>query len=472
MNPSLRRNACPSLDAPMHTGDGLLVRINTVTGAISPRHLALIAEAAARHGNGILEVTRRGSLQVRGLTAESAPAFSNEVLESGIDIRMGVPVETGPLAGLDATEIADPTRIASQLIDRIGRTDLTDRLGPKVSVVVDGGGQLSMGDVLADVRLTALAGSGGVRWQIALGGTAGTAHVVGVADDEIAVELALELLKAIAAQGRWGRAKNLTKADISKACESWTDQLRVRSTLPPSVLPDIPPPRGEIGSFDGGTQTSMAAKLPIGSFALTHGRTALGLGLPFGQASPDQLSALTQGAENTNISEFRLAPGHALLVICETAAQAKEFGQVATGLGFIVDPRNPRLRIVACAGAPACSSGLIQTKEIAAKIAAAGVFSEGGGVRSETGMVHISGCAKGCAEPPSPAFTILGTPDGASILKGKIDGPARAGKSEPGHELARVAEGNIPAAFQRALASRGMGRDIKPAPRARHRKSA
>ena len=32
-----RRGACPALSAPMHTGDGLLVRLNPVAGGLSPK---------------------------------------------------------------------------------------------------------------------------------------------------------------------------------------------------------------------------------------------------------------------------------------------------------------------------------------------------------------------------------------------------------------------------------------------------
>ncbi len=65
-----RRGACPALSAPMQTGDGLLVRLMP-EGALSPAMLAGLAAAAAEFGNGIVEVTARGSLQLRGLAAET-----------------------------------------------------------------------------------------------------------------------------------------------------------------------------------------------------------------------------------------------------------------------------------------------------------------------------------------------------------------------------------------------------------------
>ncbi|TIT84079.1 MAG: precorrin-3B synthase, partial [Mesorhizobium sp.] len=104
MNAFSRRGACPALSAPMQTGDGLLVRLNPVAGGLAPKSLTGLCESALRHGNGIMEVTARGSLQIRGLTAESARLLAAEVDALGIAVRTGVPVETGPLAGIDPQE--------------------------------------------------------------------------------------------------------------------------------------------------------------------------------------------------------------------------------------------------------------------------------------------------------------------------------------------------------------------------------
>src|ERR1700732_2270319 len=54
-------------------------------------------EAARQHGNGTIEISARGSLQVRGLTPRSAPLFASVVAELGIVTHEGVPV----IAGLD-----------------------------------------------------------------------------------------------------------------------------------------------------------------------------------------------------------------------------------------------------------------------------------------------------------------------------------------------------------------------------------
>src|SRR5690606_34689906 len=152
-----RRGACLTLLEAMQTGDGLLARLTPVAG-LSGRQLAGLARAAARFGNGIVELTARGSLQVRGLKAESTGGLAAAVDALGIAVRSGLPVETSPLAGLDGEEVGDPRELACAIREGVESQGLMERLGPKVSVTVDGGGVLGLGGIVADVKLEAVDG--------------------------------------------------------------------------------------------------------------------------------------------------------------------------------------------------------------------------------------------------------------------------------------------------------------------------
>ena len=130
----------------MQTGDGLLVRLNPVAAGLSPNTLIGLCEAALaarqRHRRS------HGARQSADQGADGRDRrwrFRGDVDALGIAVRTGVPVETGPLAGLDPQEIADPTPLAERIRDGIAAAGLAARLGPKVSVVVDGGGQLGHG---------------------------------------------------------------------------------------------------------------------------------------------------------------------------------------------------------------------------------------------------------------------------------------------------------------------------------------
>ena len=63
----LRRGWCPSVARPMPSGDGLLVRLNMPGGSVPLALMRGIASCARRFGNGLIDLTRRGNLQLRGV---------------------------------------------------------------------------------------------------------------------------------------------------------------------------------------------------------------------------------------------------------------------------------------------------------------------------------------------------------------------------------------------------------------------
>ena len=91
---TLRRGACPSIATPMQTGDGLLVRLRPAAPALSAGDLAAIATLARDHGNGLIEITARGNLQLRGLTEASVPRLAAGLQAAGIVPQAGVAIES------------------------------------------------------------------------------------------------------------------------------------------------------------------------------------------------------------------------------------------------------------------------------------------------------------------------------------------------------------------------------------------
>ncbi|MES0007194.1 precorrin-3B synthase [Mesorhizobium sp. M0062] len=449
MNAFSRRGACPALSAPMQTGDGLLVRLNPVAGGLSPRSLIGLCESALKHGNGIMEVTARGSLQIRGLTAESAVLLAAEVDALGIAVRTGVPVETGPLAGIDPREIADPRALAERIRAAVEEAGLTPRLGPKVSVVVDGGGQLTMDGVTADVRLKAVRVGGNVMWALSVAGDGQSARPLATADEDAARDIAVAVLRMIAEKGRDAHSRDLSERQLASLA-SW------HSFAPPSVLPDISPSRGEIsrvaggsplstlkigeiahedaispleGEMSGRTEGGVQDRRPIGLFPLSNDTTALGIALPYGSMPAEKLIALAQSALSLGVAEIRLAPGRALLFLGQPSSANHPLRATAAALGFVTTAADPRTRIAACPGTPACASGRITTRDIAETIAA-----ENADILDFT--LHISGCAKGCAHPGSAALTIVGGENGAGLVVNATAKALPAGY-RPGYDAAR-----------------------------------
>lgn len=351
MTAALRRGTCPSLAAPMLTGDGWLARL-AFTGPLTGAQLAGIADVAWRLGNGLIEVTARGSLQIRGL-GEGAP-LAEALAPLDLPLAEGLPVAVSPLAGLDPEEQGDPRPLAAAL--RV----FPEALPPKVAVVVDGGGRFSLDAVAADVRLKCDAGG----WRVGVGGTTGAARWMGgTFGAEAAVTEVRGLLWRMSREGCRGRelhgiAKGLT-----------------------SALGPLPASR---------------AVQAVGRFGLMED-VARGVGLPFGVAGSAAVAALAGAAD---AARFCPAPGRVLVVLGLPPGEEAGFADAADRLGFVIEAGDARLAIAACSGAPACGSGRLATRAVAARIAAErpGVAA---GVR-----LHLSGCAKRCAQPSGPAVTL------------------------------------------------------------------
>ena len=75
---------CPGALRPMQSGDGLVVRIRPRVGRLDAIQAVGIAELAARYGNGLIDLTSRGNLQIRGVSDAGYPALIDGLAELGL----------------------------------------------------------------------------------------------------------------------------------------------------------------------------------------------------------------------------------------------------------------------------------------------------------------------------------------------------------------------------------------------------
>jgi precorrin-3B synthase len=386
-----RRGACPGLSVPMQSGDGLLARLRP-TGTISLSGVAGLCAAARQFGNGVVEVTSRGSIQIRGLTAASAPRFADAVAALAIAADDGIPVHCNALAGLDAEETFDAASVASALRRTLARTSLPTRLSPKVSVAIDGGGSLDLDGLAADVRLRAGVLNGGVLFQVGVAGDAAVATSLGAVTSKDAAEAARRLLEVIARYGHTARARDVLATEGAAPFETTLAGLIV--TRDSSVFANSRPTSD-----------------PIHSHLLRDGSFACGVGLAFGHTDAYAIAQLTQAARSTGALGFRTAPGRVLLAIGVRPADTAAFAATAEQLAFVAHPGDPRRYVIACAGAPICAAAHMPSRTLAPVLTAAAQKYLGDDFR-----IHISGCAKGCAHAGPASLTVVGRTDGCAVI--------------------------------------------------------
>lgn len=394
-----RRGACPGLSAPMRTGDGLLVRF-LPTATISLPAFAGLCAAARVHGNGVIEVTSRGSIQARGLSAASAVPFARAVAALDIDAAEGIPVHCNALTGLDPGEIVDAGALAGALRRALASSSSAGRLAPKISVAIDGGGRPSLMALSADIRLRARMNGDEVRLGVSVAGNTSSATILGDVAPAHGVEAVTRLLGVLVKRGPDMRARDVVASEGDAAFRAAISDL----LLPVTDLEceDRPWPRNEREKAAAGDEV-------IGVHRLRDGTLACGVGLAFGHADADGLEQLVAAAAAAGARGLRAAPLRGLLAIGLPRGSVQDFLGAATRLGFIVRADDLRRRIVACAGAPICASAHLASRALAPLIAAS---VAGHGV----GTIHVSGCRKGCARAAAAALTVVGTPDGAALI--------------------------------------------------------
>jgi len=395
--PPTRRGACPAFLSPMETGDGLILRLVPADGTLATAQVRGLAAAAIAFGSGLMEVTARGSLQVRGLRRETVAPLQEATWALGITPRLGLAIDVSPLSGLDPREIADGRPLADAI--RAGAAALADRLGPKVSVVIDGGGAIRLDGRKADVRLVAMRPESDVLWSVAIGD--GAAVLLPEAE---AAARTVAALAGLAALGRAARATDLPGGAASP---------RLAAT----------------------------ARSPIGLLPLADGSLACGIGLPFGAADAATFTALADAVDAAGARDLRPAPERGLIATGLDAAGARAFAEAAERLGCLVRADDPRAFIAACPGAPACASAHFPSRQLAPAVAQAlGPLLDG------SVTVHLSACSKGCAHPAPATLAFVGMDARVALVHegaaSQAAGPLRPADTLAA-DLAALAEGAI-----------------------------
>ena len=90
---------------------------------------------------------------------------------------------------------------------------------------------------------------------------------------------------------------------------------------------------------------------------------------------------------------------------------------MAQRLGFVVHVSDPRRRVIACAGAPVCAAAEIPTRTLAHTLAV-DIAIPG----ANAPVLHLSGCAKGCACVRAAPLTVVGVHGRCGVV---VNGSAR-----------------------------------------------
>jgi precorrin-3B synthase len=348
---------CPSALRPMLSGDGLVVRLRPRGGRLSSAQAAGIAELSARYGNGLIDLTGRANLQIRGVRDEShAPLIEGLDRLRLVDAELYSETQRNVLVSPFWNEGDDIQSLAVELEHALAKRPLG--LPEKFGFAVDCGERRVLGRAPADIRIErGIDGSLIVR---ADGAPLGRSVARGEVIDAV-LSLSEWFVASGGAKGGRGRmAAHLATINLPKV-------LAGQTTPAPMAAPPAP------GICKGGAL----------------------VGLAFGQLQSATLHHLATLASGQRMTPWRM-------IFLEGLREMPAHDGLVTCAG------DPLLRVVACTGAPACPEAHAETRALAASLAPH---------VPEATTLHVSGCAKGCAHPGSSVITLVGTADGYDLVR-------------------------------------------------------
>lgn len=397
------KGCCPTVLAPMQSGDGWLARVKPSAGVISAAAARVVGAAASRHGNGHIDLTSRGNLQVRGLSPSSAERLAETILANGLAsaepaVEAVRNVMASPLGPDDPSAAFDSHALAREIEAMLAAEAALQDLPAKFCVLVDGGGALPLAGVTTDIMVRADGTALSVQLE---GGTLGTPCPRGMLAETVKA-LALAFLRLSRERSEPPRRMAALVAEIGAGA------IFAAGRLTPVAMPDgaRAAPCDAIGF------------IPIPASAAG----CFGVGLPFGRMEAAALIGLADLSERCGDGSVRTTPWR-VLILPRIAPEAVEpITDHVDTLGLIADAADPRLHIFACVGAPACQSASVDARGDAARLVAAIPTAEG---RS----LHVSGCAKSCAHRGPAALTLVGRDGRYDLIRdgGASDRPALAG---------------------------------------------
>jgi precorrin-3B synthase len=382
-----RRGWCPGLWTPMQSGDGLIVRLRAAAHGLKSADVRAIAALARAHGNGQIELTRRANIQLRGVTSASLIPLRNELVRLGLgdatpqaEARIALLVD--PLAGLDPDcAVLEP--LATRLEQMLGGLACRSSLSAKFGVVLDAGGGM-LGQVTADIAIELPAATPELA-RVHVGSVNDAWLALGVCRVAAAVNAVAILTRAL--------------AEFSDAVGG--GPLRMRDML---VARGSAALRATIGALliDDEAVAWTAQRTPTNIGFQRGPRNWFGVGMPFGAGDAEQWNALAELADAFGDGELRVASKRSVLLLGVKESDRARLADAARACGFIVEARDPLLRVVACSGSPACSAAWNETRQLARALA-----DQLSPLLARDASLHVSGCSKGCASSAVADVTIV-----------------------------------------------------------------
>ncbi|NLE80447.1 MAG: precorrin-3B synthase [Rhodococcus sp.] len=368
--PRSQPDACPGALQVHQAADGALARVRLPGGVLTPTQIQMLAEAAHTLGNGELELTSRGNVQLRAVSDPTE--FATRLADSGL-----LPSPThervrnilaSPLSGRSGGE-SDVRNLVRDLDQALcNEAALADLPGRVLFTLDDGRGDVT--PLGGDFGIRAVSGT---QSALVLAGR-DTGARISTADAVPALIQAARVFASIR-DAEWRLAE----------IEDGANRVLSELGMSPTDIPD---------------RAAKEPNAPIGWIDQDDGLITLGGGLPFGVLGA-RLAEFLAAVERPVI----VTPWKTVLLCDLTEHMAEQVVRVLAPMGLIFDENSPWLHVTACTGKPGCNKALADVRADVRNAIEADQLPV-------SGDQHWSGCDRLCGRPRAEVTDIVATADG------------------------------------------------------------
>ncbi len=409
-------DACPGLFYQTAAQDGFLTRIRVPGGVLRCTQAEYLAEVAQHSGNGQIWLTNRANVQLR----LDAPQIAPEVLASLQ--RLGLAADcaevdhlrnlmASPTAGIDPLALIDTQPLVTKLNRYFSTHPEFAPLSAKFSIGLDGGESLSIRDRRNDICFVAKSAQ-----QLRL--------LFGMGSEWLDTGMVCALDQVVDLVGAISQIYLITAPDIPLESSAHRRSHKPRWRQVVAYL-------GLDALRDSLSPYTVTSALNVNDAAVrvqlhNHYDRCVGLHpqsqpsqfyagivVPLGRLHATQLQQLGQLATTYGNGELRLTPWQNVIMPNIAQTRIGDFQRDLDQVGLTCNVAHPASAIVACSGLPGCASSLTETQVDATQIIQHLMQTI---PLDQPLNIHVSGCAKGCAQPYGSDIALMGQVDASGVL--------------------------------------------------------
>ena len=400
-----------------------MCRLRFPAGIVSSHQMRGLAELADRYAGPYSHVTTRANLQLREISAKNAIQIITGLTDLGI-INRGAGadnirnVTASPTAGIDSAEIIDTREIARQMHHYILNHREMYGLPRKFNIAFDGGGAVSAVADTNDIGFFAVKvgeasatpqAAAGVYYRMELGGITGhkdfSRDTGLLVKPEQCIAGAAAVVRVFSEHGdRTDRKKARLKYVLDAlGFEKFISE--VQKHLPFEMM------RFPLENCDPRPVADPLAHVGVHA-QKQAGLNYIGVALPVGKLTTDQMRGLADIADRLGCGDIRLTVWQNLLITNIPSHQVEEAQHAIESLGLHWAATSLRAGLVACTGNRGCKFAASDTKAHALAIAD---HLESRITLDQPINIHLTGCHHSCAQHYIGDIGLIG----ASVAEGE-----------------------------------------------------